>query len=282
MSLSIDRGCLDGLMVFLAVADAQGFRPAAKQLGISPSAISQAIRVLEIRIGAPLFFRTTRSIALTEAGQQLLSFVRPAIEMVNSGISAAATIGREVTGLLRINVPRAVLPMIANRLLPDFFEAYPKVQLELFADDGLSDIVKSGFDAGIRLGQFVQPDSVAVRLTDPIKSVVVGSPAFFSKHGRPQHPEDLLSFACVQLRFSTQALTEWEFLLDGQVMKVAVNGPLIVNDIDIRLRAALRGVGLARMPELLALHYLQTGELEAVLEPFHTEMPGLMLYNCPS
>ena len=206
MNLTIGRTHLDGLVVFLTVAECRGFRAAARRLGITPSAVSQGIRSLEERVGAPLFSRTTRSVSLTEAGERLLAHTRPAVDMLTAGLDAASGFGGEVTGRLRLNVPRPTLPLLVNRLLPDFLDAHPKVELELVGEDRPIDIVEEGFDAGIRFGNFVQIDMVAVWLTPPERFVVVGAPALFRKHGRLASPNDLQNFRCILLRQSVRAL----------------------------------------------------------------------------
>lgn len=187
MHSSVGRTQLDGVMVFLMVAELRGFRAAAGRLGITPSAVSYAVRALETRVGAPLFSRTTRSVALTEAGERLLAHARPAVEMLTEGIDAASGLGGETRGRLRINAPRAVIPLLVERLVPEFHELHPKVQLELVGEDRLIDIVAEGFDAGIRFGHLVQADMVATSLTPPDRYVVVGSPPFLRKHGRPKN-----------------------------------------------------------------------------------------------
>jgi DNA-binding transcriptional LysR family regulator len=278
MNLPIDRTHLDGLVVFFTVAELRGFRAAARHLGVTPSAVSQSIRALELRVGAALFFRTTRSVNLTEAGERLLIYVRPALELLTTGLDAAASLGGKVSGRLRINAPRAALPLLANRLLPDFVESYPEVQLELVGEDELVDIVEAGFDAGIRLGELVQPDMVAVRLTPPIRFVVVGTPAFFARHGRPAQPQDLLRVPCIQLRQGALAMRDWEFNAQGERVRVAVQGPLIFNDVELCIRSTLRGMGLFQLPLPLAKHHIDSGELETVLDEYSAEVAGLSLY----
>jgi DNA-binding transcriptional LysR family regulator len=277
MRLTTERAQLDGLMIFIAVAEQRGFRAAARRLALTPSAVSQSIRALEIRIGAPLFSRTTRSVSLTEAGERLMTHARPAVEMLKAGLDAASGIGGEISGKLRINAPRPSLPLLANRLFPEFFDRHPNVQIELIGDDQLVDIVGEGFDAGIRLGHLVQADMVAVRLTPAEKFVVVGTPAFFRRNGKPSHPNDLQDFKCIQLQHSARSI-RWEFRIDSQIMRVAVQGPLIVNDVEMCIRSALRGVGLFQTPRSLVLSYMDKGELGTVLDRFSVEVPGLVLY----
>ena len=278
MDLSIERTHLDGLITFLAVAELRGFRAAARRLGVTPSAVSQAIRSLEKRIGVPLFSRTTRSIGLTEAGERLLADVRPAVDMLTAGLEAASGLGGKISGRLRINVPRASLPLLVNRLLPGFLDLHPNIQLELVGEDRLIDIVKEGFDAGIRLGHHVQVDMIAVRLTPAEPFVVVGAPTFFDRYGRPSQPQDLHDFRCILLRQSARLLDRWQFSVDGQAVTVGIEGPLIVDDVEACVRAALRGVGLFRLPRSIVMHYLEQGELETVLDSSSVEVPGLSLY----
>ena len=278
MNLTIDRAHLDGLVVFLAVAELRGFRVAARHLGVTPSAISQAISTLEDRVGAPLFSRTTRSVGLTEAGQRLLAHVRPAVDMLTAGLAAASGIGGEISGRLRINAPRPSLPLLVNRLLPDFLDAHPNVQLELVGEDRPIDIVEEGFDAGIRLGDFVQIDMVAVWLTPPERLVVVGAPTLLRKHGRPETPGDLQSFRCILLRQSIRELDRWQFVVEGQRVAVGIDGPLVINDVESCIRSVLRGVGLFQLPRSLVMSYLESGDLETALEAYSEEVPGLSLY----
>jgi DNA-binding transcriptional LysR family regulator len=278
MSLPIERSQLDGLVVFLAVAELRGFRAAGRRLGVTPSAVSQAIRTLEVRIGAPLFTRTTRSVGLTEAGERLLAYARPAVDMLTAGLEAAGGLGSQISGRLRINVPRPSLVLLINRLLPGFLDLHPDVQLELVGDDRMIDIVQEGFDAGIRLGHFVQADMIAVRLTPAEPFVVVGAPGFFERHGRPRQPQDLQNFRCILLRQSARVADRWQFSVEGQLVTIGVAGPLIADDVEACVCAALRGVGLFRLPRSIVMSYLEAGDLETVLDPTNVQIPGLSLY----
>ncbi len=264
--------------MFLAVAELRGFRAASRQLGVTPSAVSQAIRGLEARVGAPLFTRTTRSVGLTEAGERLLAHARPAVEMLTAGLEAAGSLGSQIGGRLRINVPRASLPLLINRLLPGFLDLYPDVQLELEGEDGLIDIVAEDFDAGIRLGHLIQADMIAVRLTPAEPFAVVGTSAFFAKHGRPGRPQDLPEFRCILLRQGAGLLDRWQFTVAGQDITVGVAGPLIVDNVEAAIGAALRGVGLFRLPRSIVMHDLEQGTLESVLDRNAAKIPGLFLY----
>jgi DNA-binding transcriptional LysR family regulator len=278
MSLPIERSQLDGLVVFLVVAELRGFRSAGRRLGVTPSAVSQAIRGLEVRIGAPLFTRTTRSVGLTEAGERLLAYARPAVDMLTAGLEAASGLGSQVSGRLRINAPRASLPLLIDRLLPGFLDLHPDVQLELVGDDSLIDIVAEGFDAGIRLGHIIQADMIAVRLTPEEPFAVIGTPAFFAKHGRPGRPQDLPDFRCILLRQGEGLLDRWPFTVAGQVVTIGVAGPLIVDDVEAAIRAALTGVGLFRLPRSIVRPYLEEGTLETALDRNAAKIPGLFLY----
>ena len=274
----MERSELDGLAVFLAVAEQKGFRAAARQLGLTPSAISQSIRNLERRVGAPLFLRTTRSVGLTEAGQQLLAHARPAADMFQAGLEAARDLGEQPSGHLRINTTRASMPLLINRLLPDFHEAYPNIRLELIGEDELIDIVQEGFDAGIRLGHVVEVDMVSTWLTPSEKYVVVGTPHFLARHGRPGQPEDVQNLPAVMIRRNGQISRTWEFIKAGQTVRVGVDGPLVVGDSESCIRAALRGVGLLYTVRSLVTRYVEQGSLEPVLEAYAREVPGLSLY----
>src|SRR5271166_6224994 len=189
-NFTVRQGALDGVEAFLSVAQHRSFRRAAAELGVTPSAISQAVRALEARVGTVLFIRTTRSVGLTEAGERFLSRARPAFEELVAASGAARELGQRPTGLLRLTVPRAVVPILLEPLIVSFCQAYPEVEVEIAASADLVDIAAEGFDAGIRLGQFVEADMVAVRLTPPFRLIVVGSPAYLASRGRPGRPDD--------------------------------------------------------------------------------------------
>lgn len=278
VGLTIKSTHLDGLVVFLTVAELRGFRAAARRLGMTPSAVSQRIRSLEERVGVSLFSRTTRSIALTEAGERLLAHTRPALQMLGAGIEAASGLGDEVSGQLRINAPRAALPLFIERLLPGLLEAHPKLRVELVGEDRRIDIIEEGFDAGIRFGHLVEPGMIATPLTPPDRYVVVGAPSYLQKSGRPRHPEELEKFSCIGFCLSPQSVEAWRFMIDGKPVLFRVGCQLTTNDIEASLRAALRGVGLFLVARSVVLGYLQTGQLETVLDAYSVELPGLSLY----
>ncbi|MFM0693967.1 LysR family transcriptional regulator [Paraburkholderia sp. SIMBA_055] len=275
---TVRQGALDGVEAFLSVARHRSFRRAAAELGVTPSAISQAVRVLEERIGAALFMRTTRSVGLTEAGEQFLARAKPAFEELVAASEVARGLGQRPTGLLRLSVPRAVVPILLEPLIASFCEAYPEIEVEIAASNELIDLASEGFDAGIRLGQFVDADMVAVPLTPPFRFVVVGSPAYFAARSRPEHTDDLRQHACLRWRRSGGALAPWSFNDDGNAIEIAVSGPFIAHDFPTMLGAAVEGIGLAQLPEPMVAEGLRTGKLVAVLERFAPMMPGVFLY----
>jgi DNA-binding transcriptional LysR family regulator len=277
-NFTVRQGALDGVEAFLSVAQHRSFRRAAAELGVTPSAISQAVRALEARIGAALFIRTTRSVGLTEAGERFLSRAKPAFEELVAASQVARELGQRPAGLLRLAVPRAVVPILLEPLIASFCQAYPEVQVEIAASEELVDIAAGGFDAGIRLGQFIAADMVAVRLTPPFRLIIVGSPAYLARCGRPERPEDLRRHACLRLRRSNGALGLWSVNDNGRAIEIAVSGPLIANDFPTMLGATVEGVGLAQVPETIAAETVTAGRLVHVLEPFAPMAPGVFLY----
>jgi DNA-binding transcriptional LysR family regulator len=277
-SFTVRQGALDGVEAFLSVAQHRNFRKAAAELGVTPSAISQAVRALEARVGAVLFIRTTRSVGLTDAGERFLSRAKPAFEELVAASEVARELGQRPAGRLRLAVPRAVMPILLEPLVASFCQAYPEVEVEIAASEKLVDLAAEGFDAGIRLGQFIAADMVAVRLTKPFRFVIVGSPAYLAHRGRPGRPEDLRQHACVRLRRSNGALALWSLNDDGRAIEIAVSGPLIASDVPTMLGAAVEGVGLAQVPEPVAAGPLRAGKLVQVLEPFAPMGPGVFLY----
>ena len=278
-NFTVRHGALDGVEAFLSVARRKSFRRAAADLGVTPSAISQAVRALEARIGVPLFTRTTRSVGLTEAGERFLARARPAFEELVAAGEAARDLGGRPAGLLRLAVPRAVVPLILQPMIASFCEAYPDIELEIAASEELVDIAQQGFDAGIRLGQFIAADMTIVRLTPPFRFVVVGSPTYLARAGAPDRPEDLRNHACLRQRLSNGAIALWRFLDGNRPLEVSVAGPLIANDLPSLLAAALEGVGLAQLPEPVAKAAVGEGRLRNLLAPFAPTTPGVFLYH---
>ncbi|MES2948534.1 MAG: LysR family transcriptional regulator [Pseudomonadota bacterium] len=278
MNYTIARGDLDGVVVFLAVAEERGFRAAARRLGVTPSAISQAIRSFEDRVGVALLVRTTRSVGLTEAGERLLLQVRPAAQQVLQGIESARSLANSVTGLLRISVPKASVPMLTERFVAGFLIANPRLQLELIGDDRLVDIIAEGCDAGVRPRSFVQADMVAVPLTAEEPQVVVGSPSLLARYGRPSQPDDIRNIPCIAFRQADIVQNEWAFNVVGERRAVPIRGPLILDDVAACIQAAEQGVGLFRLPRSVVARNIHAGTLEVVLDAFAVAFPGLALY----
>lgn len=278
MNYTIGRGDLDGVVVFLAVAEEHGFRAAARRLGITPSAVSQAIRVFEGRLGVTLIARTTRSVGLTEAGERLLLQVRPAAQQLLHGMESARSLGNSVSGLLRISVPKASVQLLTERFVTGFLAAHPQLQLEFVGDDRMVDIVAEGCDAGVRPRSFVHADMVAVPLTGEEPQVVVGSSALLARYGRPAIPKDVQNIPCIMFRQADIVLDEWVFNVDGERQGIRVRGPLILDDAAACIQAAEQGVGLFRLPRSLVARNIHAGMLEVILGSFSTNFPGLALY----
>ncbi|HEY4250670.1 MAG TPA: LysR family transcriptional regulator [Roseomonas sp.] len=270
---------LDGLAAFVAVAEARGFSAAAIRLGVSPSAVSQAVRVLEQRLGLVLFNRTTRSVSLTEIGQRYFERVLPAVRDL---AAASEELGQEAErpkGLLRLNVPRAGFMIALQPILRGFLDACPEIDLEIVIENALVDIVGHGFDAGIRFGDLVEKDMVALRIGPPIAAHVIASPAYLAQHGVPAHPRDLLRHACIGFRHVTTGQIErWAFARDGERLELAVTGRLIINDSAALVQAALDGLGITYMINGYIERFLQDGRLVRVLADWSPPLAGLTLY----
>ena len=278
-NFTVRRGALDGVGAFLSVAGHRSFRRAAVELGVTPSAISQAVRTLEARVGAALFIRTTRSVGLTEAGERFLSRAKPAFEELIAAGEVARELGQLPSGRLRLSVPRAVVPILLEPLIASFCRAYPEIEVEVAASEELLDLASGGFDAGIRLGQFVPADMVAVRLTPPFPLVVVGSPDYLSERKRPERIADLRGHACLRMRRSNGSLAPWPFVDAGKAVEAIVSGPLVAHDYPTLVGAAIQGVGLAQVPGPLAKAPIADGRLQALLTPFAVTTPGVFLYH---
>src|SRR6202030_3881097 len=229
-NFTVRQGALDGVEAFLSVAQHRSFRRAAAELGVTPSAISQAVRALETRVGAVLFMRTTRRVGLTEAGERFLSRAKPAFEELVAASEVARDLGQRPGGLLRLTVPRAVVPVLLEPLIASFCQAFPEVEVEIAASEELIDLAAGGFDAGVRLGELIAADMVAVRLTPPFPLVVVGSPEYLRRRGRPERIDNLRQHACLRIRRSNGAIAPWSFVDGNRTVEAIVSGPLIAND----------------------------------------------------
>lgn len=277
-SYTIPRNLLDGLEAFLRVAERKSFRVAAEDLGVSPSAISQTVRQLEDRIGVPLFIRTTRSVGLTEAGALFHAQAAPAFAALVSAWEGARTYGERPAGLLRINMPRAVVPILIEPIIADFCDTYPDVDVEVIGEDAIVDLAASGHDAGIRVGELLEADMISVRLSPPFRFVVVGAPDYLAAHGRPQTAADLKAHNCIRQRIGGNSIFPWRLIDGNRSIEVAVKGRVIVSDNQAMLALALRGLGLAQISEPLVLDHVARGELEILLDGHSPSSPGLFLH----
>jgi len=270
---------LEGLVVFIAVAETKGFSAAAARLGMSTSAVSQSIRQLEKRLGMVLFNRTTRSVSLTDIGARFLERVQPAITELTA---AAEELGKEASypsGWLRLNVPRAGYMIALQPLLKGFMDQYPDVKVEVCIENALVDIVGRGFDAGIRFGNLVEKDMIAVAIGPPIRAFIVGAPEYFKRHGVPRHPMDLIEHNCIGFRHVTTGTVErWKFARDGETIDIAADGRFVINDAAALVQAALDQLGLAYMISGYVERFIGQGRLVRVLEDWSPELPGLTLY----
>ncbi|WP_413721158.1 LysR family transcriptional regulator [Sodalis sp. RH24] len=267
------------LLAFMAVAEERSFRRAARRLGLSPSALSHTIRSLEERLGARLLNRTTRSVAPTQAGSDLANRLRPAVADMEGAVRDVGACQLQPRGVVRVNLPRIAARLVVTPVLAAFQALYPDVWLDLVIDDSLTDVVARGFDAGIRSGELVQQDMVAVRLTPDLKMAVVGSPAYFAGRTAPQAPRELRDHRCVTYRWhETGALYRWSFQGPDGSLAVDVDSAITANDTDLLLAAALQGAGLAFLPESFVAPYIDRGELIHVLEEWCKPFPGFYLY----
>ena len=270
---------LDGLNTLLMVAEKRSFTAAAAALRVTPSAVSQAVRALEERVGVRLLQRTTRSVGLTEAGERFVSRLRPAIADVRAAFESLHELSDGPAGRLRLTIPRLAFGQVIEPLLADFLAAYPRVELELAIEDAFANIIERGFDAGIRIGEMLEREMVALRIGRDETSAVVGAPSYFAKRGKPKRPRDLQQHDCINYRrASLGELYRWEFTEHGKDFQIAVTGRLIVNDGDAAVGAALAGVGLANVLESIVREHIATGRLVRVLEAYCPPFPGLFLY----
>ncbi|BCG91917.1 LysR family transcriptional regulator [Mesorhizobium sp. 131-2-1] len=273
------KGDFSELAVFIAVAEEGSFTRAAAKLGLSQSALSYAVRMLEERLKIRLISRTTRSLSLTDAGERLLHSLRPAFDHIDSELAALTALHDKPAGTVRIttfrHAARTVLWPVLTKLLPD----YPDIVVEINVDEGLTDIVAGRFDAGIRVGEQVEKDMVAVRVSPDIRMAVVGSPSYFADRAVPQTPRDLSNHKCISYRQSTGGgLYAWEFERDGVELDVRVSGPIVINDNEMLVNAALGGLGLVYTFESQVAPHVADGRLIRVLEDWCPPFPGYHLY----
>jgi DNA-binding transcriptional LysR family regulator len=275
----MQRGNLDDLLVFLAVAEERSFTRAAAKLGVSQSALSHTVRVLEERLGLRLLTRTTRSVAPTEAGERLLRSIGPRFEQIEAELEALSELREKPAGTIRLTATDYAADTILWPKLTPFLRHYPDIKVEIIIDYGLTDIVAERFDAGVRIGEQVAKDMIAVRIGPDIRTAVVGAPSYFEMRSAPERPQELVEHNCINLRLPTRGgLYAWEFEKDGRELKVHVEGQLVFNGTFQMLNAALAGFGLAYVPEDAIQAHLVKGRLKRVLADWCPPYSGYHLY----
>jgi DNA-binding transcriptional LysR family regulator len=267
------------LQSFLAVARHRSFSGAARELGVSRSAVSQAVRQLEEKLRVVLFARTTRSVSLTEAGRRLVEEAGPALGQALAALTNVSAQPGEAVGRLRLSVPAMAMRFVINPVLPTFRARHPRVEVEVVVEDRFVDIVAEGYDAGVRLSEAIERDMVQVRLTDAFRFVVAGAPSYLERHGTPQRPEDLLRHECISFRSqSTGTLYAWELERGRKTWRVPVRGGVVTNDSRVMQSLAESGTGLTYAFEPEVQEQLRTRRLKVVLEAYAPTVPGFFLY----
>jgi DNA-binding transcriptional LysR family regulator len=267
------------LQAFLAVARHRSFSGAARELGVSRSAVSQSVRQLEEQLRVVLLARTTRSVAPTESGRRLLESAGPAFGRIVAALGEVSAEEGETVGRLRLSVPRSAVPFVIEPVVPAFRARHPRIEIEITIEERLVDIVAEGYDAGVRLSESIQRDMVQVRLTDSFRFVVVGAPRYLAERGTPERPEDLLRHDCITFRSqTTRAVYAWELERGKRNWRVPVRGCIVSGGSHLNASLAERGVGLAYVPEPTIREQLRTGRLVRVLERYAPTVPGFYLY----
>jgi len=269
---------LDDLDVFAAVARHRSFRGAALARGVSASTISQAVRDLEARLGIRLLNRSTRSVAPTEAGARLLERLAPAIADIRSAVDQVHDQAGVPAGTLRINAPEPAIELVLAPLVGPFLKAFPRIRLEVIAQTALIDIVAEGYAAGVRWGEHLAQDMIAVPLGGRQRYVLVAAPSLIASHGRPAHPRDLLAAPCIRQRFPSGVMHAWEFERDGELLRLDPSGPLVSTSIALQRRAAIDGAGFWSTFEDYVAADIEAGRLVSVLEEWLPSFPGPFLY----
>lgn len=274
------RDELNDLAAFVAVADTMSFTRAASTLGMSPSALSHAMKALESRLGVRLLARTTRSVRATEAGERLLATLRPALTNIGAELAALGELREKAAGTVRITTFKYAATAVLWPMLPQFLTTYPDIRVEVTIDDGLTDIIAGRYDAGIRFGEKVDKDMIAVRVGRDVTTAIVGSPGYLADHPAPVRPQDLTAHRCINYRYATSGdVYQWEFEEGGRPLQVRVDGPLVVNDGDLILAAALSGQGLAYLFEDQVAEHVAAGRLVRVMTAWSLTFPGCYLYH---
>ena len=267
------------LQSFLAVARHRSFSGAARQLGVSRSAVSQSVRQLEEQLRVVLLARTTRSVSLTDAGRRLVDAAGPSVGQVVAALAEVSAQPGETVGRVRLSVPRAAVPFVIDPVLPKFRARHPRVEVEVVIEDRFVDIVAEGYDAGVRLSEAIERDMVQVRLTDAFRFVVVGSPGYLARHGTPERPEDLLRHECITFRsHTTGALYAWELERGRRNWRVPVRGGVVSSDARLNASLAEGDLGLVYALEPMVIEQLRTRRLRVVLERYAPTVPGFFLY----
>ena len=273
---------LADLNAFVAVARAKGFRDAARGSGSSASALSEAVRRLEAQLGVRLLNRTTRSVAPTEAGARLLDQLEPALAEVDAALDVVNRFRDKPAGTLKLNVPISAARLVLPAIVPAFLAAYPEIRLEILADDSFVDVLAAGCDAGIRYGERLEQDMIAVPIGPRVQSfATAAAPGYLDRRGRPKHPRDLLAHDCLNSRFTSRAVPPWEFERNGEIVRVEPKGPLLVSAggaTDLAVDAAIAGTGIISLFEDWLRPHLDSGALEPVLKPWWQSFPGPFLY----
>jgi DNA-binding transcriptional LysR family regulator len=263
---------------FLPLRRSAALQRAAKRLGITPSAVSHAMRDLEEEIGVRLLSRTTRSVAPTVPGEHLLKRVQPAFTEIREALGQVSGLRNKPAGRVRLLAPRLAVRTVLAPTIGRFVRHYPDITLEVTTDDSRMDIVAGGFDAGIHFGEYIEKDMIAVRVSPDQRPAIVGSPSYFESHAKPRSPRDLIRHRCINFRHGSAGVYRWEFEKGRKSLSVAVNGPLIVDDLELVISAALDGVGLAYLSEEHGAEHLASGALVKVLEDWCQPYPGFFLY----
>ena len=263
----------------MTVARHQSFSGAARELGVSRSAVSHTVRQLEEQLGVTVLARTTRSVSLTDAGRRLVESTGPLLGQVVAALAEASAKPGETVGRVRLSVPPMAIPFVVEPVVPAFRVRHPRVQVEIVTEERFVDIVAEGYDAGVRLSESIERDMVQVRLTDAFRFVVVGAPAYFARHGTPERPEDLLRHECITFRSQTTgALYAWELERGQRNWRVPVRGGVVSSDDRLNVSLAVQGVGLLYAPEPMVQEQVRAGRLELVLERYAPTVPGYFLY----
>lgn len=272
------RADLTELTAFMTIADKRSFRGAAGVPGVSPSALSHAIRNLEKRLDVRLFNRTTRSVALTEAGEQFLRRVRPALTDLQDAVNEAGSAHERPSGTVCISAAEAGARPLIRHMLPAFLATYPDIHVEFVVDTRFVDIVADGFDAGIRVLEDVPRDMIAIPFGGDWRFMAVAAPTYLAGRDMPQTPQDLLQHRCIRFRFTSGALYLWDLERDGREANIDVQGPMTLGNTNLMLEAALSGIGIAWLPESMVAEHLAAGRLVQILPEWAHSFPGACLY----